>query len=462
MTKKALIHIGAPKTGSTTIQIALTVAGANARLGSVAYPDFTSDVFSNAHHYLSLFYQDEAAQFPHFRHQAKHGGYSIPEMYETFQNILASNEKVILSAESMMEFDRDSIRRLKQDLDRHGYTEYMIVLYVREPVAHYRSILQEFLKISRYCIQPYYYRGLVRMKNAAQAFADVFGDCMCVREFERDKLVGNDVVADFASVASRFFDEALTPEPIAVNESLSAEAAFIMHRYRCRPEFSGADERIYTPEAIDLIAQLNATSRHGSKIALHPDVAAFISARNANAAAWFRDEYGIDFTSVEAQTQTSLEPVLRLEEIIVKPDERSIANIRNMVNPPPPNPLPINDDEESRLRRFVADNRHRHKVLYGGGSGFFTLIAKIWQIGLELDYTGIRFVDGKPGERRIRDLVFEFESPEAIDWLAVDEVLICTPDYDTEIRQYLLGKNERLKLTSISNAAKRSNDGGLS
>ncbi|MDR1995092.1 hypothetical protein [Azonexus sp.] len=453
MQKKALIHIGTRKTGSTSIQIALSNAAGRSALGNIAYPEL-DPIFDNCQHYLDLFYRDETDRLPHFTYLARKNGINVPDLYRDFQDILAASRNIILSTEGLPDFDRDSLLRLKNDLDTHGYTDTMVVLYVREPSAHYRSILQEVLKVSRYCYQPSWHNYLSYVRQAIHLFTEIFDGRLCVREFNRAKLAGHDIVTDFAEIASAFFNTSIVLDPVTENEALSAEAAFILHRYRNSSHFYNADEHILFPEIRSLIDQLLEPACGSTKLLLCQEVADFIANQNAVDALRFKEKYGVDFCrGDEIRGAPVLSEPLRLDEIIIKPNEASIERIESLIAWPsedaPACAPSIRQDEVTRLSHFMSNQRDMRKVIYGGGAFFLMALYKAWLDNLPPVSSNIRFVDGKPGVRRCRDREFNFVSPADLDWSTVDEVLICAPGYDAEIRTLLLERNKQLKISSI-------------
>lgn len=450
-TKKALIHIGGNKTGSTAIQSALFAGAARNTLGGAVYPEL--DPVSMCQHFLDVFYGDEKTTLPHLRTFAERYCIDTEALYRKYMAVIQSADNLILSSEILVEFSEDRVRRLKRDLDAAGYADYAIVVYVREPVSHYASFLQEILKQRRVCAQPSWHQYLGRMRQAIGVFAKVFGCEIHVKEFDRRTLAGGDVVLDFAGVATAFFCTEITLVPVSENESLTAEAAFILHEYRRGPPYSDADERIVPAEVLVLVEQLQQLSvqKHaGTKIVLREEVVANIAAQNVNDAAWFRQRYGIDFSHPDVPAAKRLDEPLRLEGIVVKPADGNIDSLRKLVHFPQATSISRGSDHESTLLDFVKSAQYCRKAIFGGGSVFHDLFLSLWLLHPTVKFDGLVFADRKPGPRRIRDWTFSFVHPDDVDWMVLDAVMICAPAFEDEICQYLLAKNPALHVHGMS------------
>jgi hypothetical protein len=449
--KNALIHIGGNKTGSTAIQEALATAAMRCGLDKVCYPEL--DSISKCQHFLDVFYGEESSAHPHLKYIADRFCFNIAALYQKYQAVLLGTDNVIISSEMLSGFNRDRVRLLKRDLDAAGYSNYQVVVYVREPISHYISFLQEILKQSRVCAQPSWHQYLGHMKQAILVFSEVFDCDICVREFDRKQLVGGDVVLDFSAIASAFFDTEITLQSVAVSESnvsLTAEAAFILHEYRSAPPYSVSDERIFFPEVESLYSQLSEHTGMGSKIVLRPEIAAYIAEQNVQDAEWFKLQYGVDFSArVTPAGAIRLNEPLRLEDIIVRPKASDIDELRKRVRIPLAVSTDRTPDNQSCLLAFIQDSKYRRKVFFGGGSVFHEAMEWLWLLQGDLKFDDITFVDRRPAIKRVRDWTFSFVHPDEVDWAIVEAAMICTPAYESEVRQYLFEKNSELHVSGM-------------
>jgi hypothetical protein len=442
--KKALIHIGTGKTGTSSIQIGLANAVAKGKLGGIAYPDLDPH-FQCGSHYLTLFYMEEHLQPPWLKFLVRKSVIDVPSLQNRFRKILSENDNVILSSEFLPLASRHAIQQLKEELDAAGFSDYSIVIYLREPVSCYISLLQQMIKHSLLIYQPAQYNYLAIARSAIENFSDIFECDICVREFDREKLTGGDVVTDFSKLSSGFFEKDIELDSITSNESLSAEGVFIFHEYWKNLPFPDKFDNTFPDAVPHLLSQLRQNSQ-GTKISLRPNALNTIINQSSKDAEWFAHNHGIEFNTLSTQPRpnsVSDGRILSLEEIIVKPDDASIDAIKKRIAPPLPNFL-------MNMLRFLQSIRFNRKVLYGGGKAFLEVARDIWALDIPLHFDKIRLVDKNPGIRRCNEMTLSFGVPDDIDWNTVDAVLICTPAYDSEIREYLMNKNNKLAVYGLT------------
>lgn len=317
MSKKALIHIGTGKTGTTSIQKSLSAQ--KQKLAGIGYPN----VVGNAHHFLEVVYSERSALSRGHRGVYKDDASRLKDasvLKSRFLKRLRNIKGVIISSEFLGKFEEPQILSLKKDLDKAGYTDYRIVCYIRNPISYYRSVLQQSLKANHVPPHPELFRYGVR--ETIENYRAVFGDNVVVRNFD-DGLYEGDVVQDFVKQLEQFFDVAIAGiKSKSENRSLSAEALFILQRYR---ETYNSDKRnILTPRSellLEYLEGLPATDT--TPIKLKRGVEKLIRARFEDEALWIRDNYGIDFCMGPSGVDRDGEPnkidYSLLENIIRKP-----------------------------------------------------------------------------------------------------------------------------------------------
>jgi hypothetical protein len=326
MGKKALIHIGTGKTGTTSIQESL--ASQKRKLGGVGYPN----IVGNAHHFLEVVYQqyshlsrghrseyaDEAARLKHAK-----------ILHSKFLKRVRQNKRIIISSEFLGRFGKQQVLALKSDLDDSGYTDYKVVCYVRDPVSYYRSLLQQKLKASHHPPNPRDFK--YGFREAIENHRAYYGDKVLVRAYD-NALYQGDIVRDFLQLAERFFKvDYSRVKSISANRSLSAEAMFILHRYRELYEFE--KDNISTPKSNVLLQYLTQLPEiETSPIELHPGVEEVIRDRVQDELLWLKESCGIDFQRQAAESPLARKHMVRnfdlLENIIRKPADASIDQIK--------------------------------------------------------------------------------------------------------------------------------------
>jgi hypothetical protein len=344
MGKKALIHIGTGKTGTTSIQESL--ASQKKKLGGIGYPNITG----NAHHFLEVVYQqyshlsrghrseyaDEAARLKHAK-----------ILHSKFLRRVRQNKNIIISSEFLGRFKKQQVLALKSDLDDNGYTDYRVVCYVRDPVSYYRSLLQQKLKASHHPPNPRNFK--YGFREAIENHRAYYGDKVIVRAYD-DALYQGDVVKDFLRLAEKFFKvDYSRVKSISANRSLSAEAIFILHRYRELYEFD--KDNISTPKSsvlLQYLTQLPETET--SPIELHPVVEEVIRERVQDDLLWLKESCGVDFQRQPVAVLPARKNRVRnfdlLENIIRKPADASIDQIKYGLI-----------DRCLEMPRFIADSK---------------------------------------------------------------------------------------------------------
>lgn len=325
MSKKALIHIGTGKTGTTSIQESLSKQ--KKKLAGIAYPN----VVGNAHHFLEVVYNERSGLSRGHRNAYKDEASRAKDaqsLRSRFLKRLRTDKGVIISSEFLSKFETSKILLLKKDLEKAGYTHFKIVCYVRNPITYYRSVLQQSLKASHLPPHPEAFKYGVR--ETIENYRAVFGDGVVVRAFD-DSLYENDVVQDFVKEVEQFFGVKIVGvESRSRNRSLSAEALFILQRYQ---ELYDVDQNnILTPKSELLLEYLERLpAAETTSIKLNRGVEEIIRARFEDEALWIKDNCGIDFnmgpSGVERDGASKKRDYQLLENIIRKPYKK-IDNVK--------------------------------------------------------------------------------------------------------------------------------------
>jgi hypothetical protein len=326
MGKKALIHIGTGKTGTTSIQDSL--ASQKRKLAGVGYPN----IVGNAHHFLEVIYQEHSrlsrghrSEYPNEASRLK----SAKHLRSKFLRRVRQNRSIIISSEFLSRFKNEQVLALKCDLDNSGYTDYRVVIYVRDPVSYYRSLLQQKLKASHHPSNPRSFT--YGFREAIQSHRRYYGDKVVVKAYDA-QLYQEDVVRDFLRLAEQFFKVDFSKvQSKSSNRSLSAEAMFIMHRYRELYDFEM--DNIITPKSLSLLQYLiELPAAETSPVELNSGVEEIIRERFQDQVSWLKESCGIDFQWPAAGAAHFRKYENRnfdlLENIIRKPADTSIDQIK--------------------------------------------------------------------------------------------------------------------------------------
>lgn len=238
--KVALLHIGTPKTGTTSIQECLARAEAAGDLGQYRYPLFRGD---RNHNRLLMLYLPHGDQ-PPYRHV------EFPRDDARFQRArrqyrrfmfgtLQASDGAIISGEQLFGLKTSTALELRSDLESLGFRQFHVVLYVRDPADFYLSRAQQMLKLPVHAqpavIDPNSFRYPFR--SIAESWERAFPDSVIVRPYS--SAVQSDVIADFSEVMRRCLGITLPRASGRLNATVSAEAMVVMQEYR---QAVGTDE----------------------------------------------------------------------------------------------------------------------------------------------------------------------------------------------------------------------------
>lgn len=228
---KILLHLGQGKTGTTALQQSLHASADALRSRGICYPRFGGNAIA---HHLLLPLCGDPRKLPKWTLN----DYGGPEAAVQKANAawaatcddLRSNppDLLILSSELLLAgTDRDAKLRLREALSPLS-TDIVPIIYVRHPVALYRSILQELLKAESRPRPPVcqHLRETIVDTEAAFPHPPV------LVAYDRTTLFHGDIVKDFAERFLAPWLEDLTLPPSQANPGLSAEALVLMAQMR--------------------------------------------------------------------------------------------------------------------------------------------------------------------------------------------------------------------------------------
>jgi len=327
--KTAVLHIGTPKTGSTSIQESLFRAEMNGSLGTLRYPLWRSD---RNHERLAALYRPhrELPGWWHQRYPADDRAFQ--RMRRQFSRFLFgqlnSASRAVISWEGLFGLAPELVRRFQSDLEASGFGDCHVVLYIRDPAQMYLTGIQQQLKTATW-IQPFVrdpeaFRYPVL--QAVQTWEHVFPGRVMVRRFPPVR----DVVEDFAAVVKRHTGVSLPRLPVRVNTTLSAEAMQILQDYRQSfwPDSGG----ILTPDTRRLVSFLR-DSEHAvqqTPPVLKAEIADRIRANHRADAQAIFDCYGVELFPLQAvprEDSARVRTPTRIDEIVESVDAEVVHQI---------------------------------------------------------------------------------------------------------------------------------------
>ncbi len=281
---KAILHIGMPKTGSSSIQDTL----AQAKLGKARYFDWRA---ANHSSLLAVVCKDTSHGYAK-RYSEAELDEMIAETASTFRENAEKEgtETFVISAERLFNSPPGNLRIFKEFLDQFA-TSYSVIGYVREPSSFLVSAFQQNIKMGK-CnlrlnnIWPDYKRRIGH-------FDQLFGqENVRVRLFDRASLKNGDVVEDFADVAGIDLDPG---QIVKTNESLSAEAVALLYLDR---QFGQSFEAQEGPKPIltnKLVQKLS--TYKGRSFTFSDDLLRPVLEANSDDIRWIEDRLGTSFSA---------------------------------------------------------------------------------------------------------------------------------------------------------------------
>ncbi len=239
---RCVLHIGMPKTGSSSIQVTLSSAGVieNCEYLKIGNEGNHSTII------YSLF--TKRPELHHVHKAANRTGDEIKEYIEKnkqrLENLLTSirSKQYIISGEDILFLEEDELRELKKWLMQFS-SQVHVIAYVRPPIAFMQSAFQQKVKEGdlRYGLTGFY----PEYKKRFEKFDRVFGQGnVFLKKFDTDFLFEGDVVLDFC----HWIGISIRNENIVrVNESISLEAIallYVLYKFG-RGEYGLATEENY-------------------------------------------------------------------------------------------------------------------------------------------------------------------------------------------------------------------------
>lgn len=286
------LHIGFPKTATTSLQLAFQAHSDDLHRAGICYPLIDDDFKQR---YLKLFDQKGLENNTSALKQRD------DSMAKMVAKIAESGcDDVILSCEEltnfmMMDFAPDNLRTLRDAL-RAIDPDIRIVAYVRNPSDFYLSILQEKLKRHGGTLDPHSFKA--NFDRVISLYEEVFETTAIVREFHATRLKDRDIVADFLEATGLTRLDISDWEPVTSNESLSPEV--LMALDLARKELTPDGDRLtYSFRESELLwrrmRRLAADLDIARKPVLFTSAYDTVMATNADGIAQMQDRYGISF-----------------------------------------------------------------------------------------------------------------------------------------------------------------------
>jgi hypothetical protein len=230
MRAKFYIHIGVPKTGTKSIQYALS----DNRDTLLAHGINSLPAGPNHGPALLSLLRDDPHRtsrniLRHLETPEKTASFNASTTY-LIKKAMARNVcgKMLISGEGLSDLSAAEIQRLKALLDPYA-ANYRIIVYVRDPYEFANSAFLQRLKSGSTLDNPRMKLPLPEYRNKLQTYIDAFGrENVDIRIFDRRRFVGGDLISDFLAALDEPPELARSLNVEHANQSMSHEAAAIL------------------------------------------------------------------------------------------------------------------------------------------------------------------------------------------------------------------------------------------
>jgi hypothetical protein len=223
------IHIGMPKTGSTSIQRNFFELRPFLLERGVNYLDLRH----HNHNALSSLLSDA----PHRHHFNILRGFNTPEKAAAFNDKIRkrlmrglrtnTSKKFVISAEALSVVDPAGVQQLKEILQPFA-TSFRIICYVRHPYDFMSSETQQRVKVGQKVLGLAEDGPLPGYRERIEKFIQVFGrESVDVRVLDSTELVNSDLICDFLAAIGESPDLFDGQHVVKVNESICHEAVLL-------------------------------------------------------------------------------------------------------------------------------------------------------------------------------------------------------------------------------------------
>ena len=294
---KLTLHIGTTKSGTTSLQRALSKCVPRLRKVGVYYDPRTLN-----QNRVDLLVRDASRWPREFRSmddrvrelERQEAARIVDRLRKATTDQRYTD--AVLSAEYLSLFNSEEVKRFLDRLDLPG-VEIQVACYLRRPSRHWLSLGQQFLKGSSTFPAAIDYRYDLQEKLEAWQSEPRVGR-MIVRPFDQGQLAGGSVISDFVThvvpAAAPIRDA-----DIRSNVSLTAEAAILQQRFR-EATHPGLDNR-FTPVGARVMDAILAASTGvpGTELQARQELLDLVDKQHLTSLRWLESIYGVQLVPAD-------------------------------------------------------------------------------------------------------------------------------------------------------------------
>jgi hypothetical protein len=290
------LHIGTAKSGSTSLQVALSRSALSLARAGVYYDHRTLN-----QNRLELLVRDPSRWTR--QHRSMDDGARARGIKQA-EEIVARLRKAttgrryaeaIVSSEYLSLFNAGEAGRLLDRLDLPD-VEIQVVCYVRRPSHHWLSVSQQLLKASsRFPAAIDYRYSLQKKLEAWQSDSRVRR--MIVRPSDRSQLVRGSIVSDF--VANVVPAAVMAEVDVRANESMTAEMAILQQRFRAatHPDMDNRSTQVGR-RVFEAILEVS-RDVPGTPLQARQDLLDLVDKQHVATLRWLKSTYGVQLVPAD-------------------------------------------------------------------------------------------------------------------------------------------------------------------
>ncbi|WP_281662144.1 hypothetical protein [Halomonas sp. Alg239-R46] len=358
---RLILHIGMPKTGTSSIQETFFAEKA---LNELAYADLG---VANHGGLITSFFSDNPYAWRGHRvagRKPKEVTQFNQQVSVKLQAVCSAQGQQIISGEDIWYMPESSLIKLRDFFTPH-FDRIDVIGYVRPPASFITSTFQQLLKNHNLAhLEPGGYYPHYR--NKFEKFDRVFGrDNVTLRVFAPEQLEGGDAVVDFCQLLG----EPIPSEKIQrVNESLSLEATAVLFAYRRE----GPQYAAYPGKARDNNAMVTGLKQFGTrKLRFAGDLITPELVKHRDDIAWMEQRLGQSITDQDESDENAITSVAQLLGVAVDQFDALEAYVKQQQNQAEPSPEQLAHWIE-KLRTAIAGRNSKGLTPFYGSKSFFT------------------------------------------------------------------------------------------
>lgn len=287
MTRTAFVHIGMPKTGTTSIQRSLAKSRHVLERAGLRYPGADVD-------HADLLASVHPLGAEHFYFKVHDHGSPVARAESIWRNAFAAEHDIILSSEYFSGIGKKGVQKLHDLLTDEGFVP-VIVCYLRHPVNAAISSAQQSIKMNHRTLAEVVSDPRVTLiKSVLEWYCDIFG-VTNIRVVDFSVAASEGLLRNLMSILGRpELTDALTVE--RANEGLTMDAAILCDLHRRMTQENGRP-----PFPRHLVFELT-----DSKFTLPEQTLAKVRQDGQAHVDWVRETFGVEL--VEAPVSARYRP----------------------------------------------------------------------------------------------------------------------------------------------------------